>query len=114
MGFSLWTNKIFFHFLQVEYNNKLFEIKLDVTDFEPSDLKVKIAGDRLSVSGKHSEKKDEHGFISREFTRQFVIPEVGSVNFKQCYILIGCIMSHAKIIHIIHLSMLHSSRALHQ
>jgi HSP20 family molecular chaperone IbpA len=60
----------------VEYDNTKFEIKLDISDYNAEDLNVKIAGDRLVVSGKHQEKQDKYGSISREFTRQFVIPEV--------------------------------------
>jgi len=61
--------------IKVEYNDKHFSIKLDVADYNPEDLSVKVSGDRLFISGKHSEKKDKYGYISQEFTRHFVIPD---------------------------------------
>jgi crystallin alpha B len=61
--------------VQVKYNDQVFEVRLNVSHFAPEELNVKIAGERLTISAKHEEKPDEHGYISREFTRQFVIPE---------------------------------------
>ena len=29
----------------------------------------------IVVEGKHEEKQDEHGFISRQFTRKYLVPE---------------------------------------
>lgn len=29
----------------------------------------------MIVEGKHEEKQDEHGFISRQFTRRYVLPQ---------------------------------------
>lgn len=60
---------------QLKYDSKGFELKLDVREFDPSDLKVKMAGNTLTVSGKHENKADDHGFISREFHRELTIPE---------------------------------------
>jgi len=61
--------------IKVEYDNKKFEIKLDIGEYSSEDLNVKITGDRLIISGKHQEKQDKYGSVSREFTRHFVIPE---------------------------------------
>jgi len=60
---------------EVKYDEKTFEVKLDVRQYEPEELNVKITEDRLVISGKHEQKPDEHGYISREFTRQFVVPQ---------------------------------------
>lgn len=45
-------------------------------NFTPSELEVKLAGNRLSVSGKHEQRADVHGYVAREFHREFEIPEV--------------------------------------
>lgn len=49
---------------------------MDVSLYNPEELKVVIAEDRLIVNGKHEQKADNHGYVSREFKREFVIPEV--------------------------------------
>lgn len=49
---------------------------MDVSMYKPEELKVTIADDRLVIHGKHEQKADDHGYVSREFTRQFIIPEV--------------------------------------
>nr|UQK61720.1 small heat shock protein [Magelona pitelkai] len=61
--------------VEVKYNEKEFSIKLDVQDYSEGELKVKVVEDRVVVSGKVQEKQDEHGFVSQEFSRQFLIPE---------------------------------------
>lgn len=61
---------------QVKYDNEHFEVKLDVQNFTPDELDVKLVGNRLSVGGKHEKKTDEHGYVAREFQREFEIPEV--------------------------------------
>ncbi|XP_076070775.1 alpha-crystallin A chain-like [Mytilus galloprovincialis] len=60
---------------EVKYDSKKLEIKLDVSMYKPEELNVTIAEDRLIIKGKHEQKEDNHGFITREFTREFVIPE---------------------------------------
>lgn len=52
-----------------------FKINLDVQQFKPEELKVTVDNGYLVVDGKHEERSDEHGFISRHFTRRYKIPE---------------------------------------
>lgn len=52
-----------------------FHINVDVQHFSPEEINVKIANGYIVVEGKHEEKKDEHGFISRQFIRKFKLPE---------------------------------------
>uniref|UniRef100_A0A336LY47 CSON004436 protein n=1 Tax=Culicoides sonorensis TaxID=179676 RepID=A0A336LY47_CULSO len=51
-----------------------FEVILDVAQFEPSDITVKTTDKFIIVEGKHEEKQDEHGFVSRQFTRKYLLP----------------------------------------
>ncbi|ODN02432.1 Protein lethal(2)essential for life [Orchesella cincta] len=51
-----------------------FEIKIEVQQFAPSELDVKIVNNFLVIEGKHEEKRDEHGFVSRHFLRKYSIP----------------------------------------
>lgn len=48
---------------------------LDVHQFAPNELTVKTVDDSVVVEGKHEEKEDKHGYISRHFKRRYVIPQ---------------------------------------
>ncbi|XP_068624846.1 protein lethal(2)essential for life-like [Battus philenor] len=51
------------------------QINLDVQHFAPEEITVKTADGYVVVEGKHEEKKDEHGFVSRQFVRKYALPE---------------------------------------
>ncbi len=69
---------IAYFIFQVKYDSKVFEVKIDVENYKPEDLNVKIVGDELTVTGK-LKSSDEHSVMSSEFSRMFTIPEVGLV-----------------------------------
>lgn len=52
-----------------------FQVNLDVQHFAPEEISVKTVDGYLVVEAKHEEKQDEHGFISRSFTRRYALPE---------------------------------------
>ncbi|KAJ2941034.1 hypothetical protein O0L34_g13166 [Tuta absoluta] len=52
-----------------------FQVNLDVQHFAPEEISVKTADGYIVVEGKHEEKKDSHGYISRQFTRRYALPE---------------------------------------
>lgn len=51
-----------------------WKISLDVNHFAPEELVVKTKDGIVEITGKHEEKQDEHGFISRCFTRKYTLP----------------------------------------
>lgn len=53
----------------------MFQVSLDVQQFKPEELSVKVKEGSVVVEGKHEEKRDAHGFISRQFTRRYQLPE---------------------------------------
>ncbi|CAG2064813.1 unnamed protein product [Timema podura] len=59
----------------VKIDKDSFQVSLDVQQFKPEEIKVKTVDNYLVVEGKHEERKDEHGFISREFQRRYLLPE---------------------------------------
>lgn len=59
----------------VKNNNEGFQVQLDVSHFSPKELDVKVVDDSIVIHGKHEEKSDEHGFISREFSRRYLLPK---------------------------------------
>lgn len=52
-----------------------FQVNLDVQHFSPEEITVKTADGYIVIEGKHEEKKDEHGYISRQFVRRYALPE---------------------------------------
>ncbi|VVC99234.1 unnamed protein product [Leptidea sinapis] len=52
-----------------------FQLNLDVQHFAPEEITVKTADGFIIVEGKHEEKKDEHGYISRQFVRRYALPK---------------------------------------
>lgn len=53
-----------------------FQANLDVQQFKPEEITVKATGNNtITIEGKHEEKQDDHGFISRHFVRKYVIPK---------------------------------------
>ncbi|CAB3242740.1 unnamed protein product [Arctia plantaginis] len=55
-----------------------FQVNLDVQHFAPEEISVKTADGYIVVEGKHEEKKDDHGYISRQFVRKYALPEGAS------------------------------------
>ncbi|XP_063799316.1 alpha-crystallin B chain isoform X1 [Pseudophryne corroboree] len=51
-----------------------FSVNLDVKHFSPEELKVKVLGDFIEIHGKHEERQDEHGYVSRDFQRRYKLP----------------------------------------
>ncbi|CAG4958330.1 unnamed protein product [Parnassius apollo] len=52
-----------------------FQVNIDVQHFAPEEISVKTADGYLVVEAKHEERQDEHGFISRSFSRRYPLPE---------------------------------------
>ncbi|XP_006870877.1 PREDICTED: alpha-crystallin A chain [Chrysochloris asiatica] len=62
---------------QVRSDRDQFLILLDMKHFPPKDLTVKVLEDFVEIHGKHNEKQDDHGYISRvshEFHRHYCLP----------------------------------------
>lgn len=52
-----------------------FKVILDIQQFKPEEISVKLINRLVVVEAKHEEKKDEHGLISRQFVRKYLLPE---------------------------------------
>ncbi|XP_006622471.1 protein lethal(2)essential for life-like [Apis dorsata] len=55
-------------------NKNNFQVILDVQQFSPEEITVKTVGNNVIVEAKHEERQDEHGFVSRQFIRRYVLP----------------------------------------
>ncbi|XP_048840094.1 heat shock protein beta-2 [Brienomyrus brachyistius] len=61
-------------FSQVECEEDWFRVLLDVCQFTPDELSVRTVDNLLEVTGHHGQRLDQHGFVSREFTRTYIVP----------------------------------------
>lgn len=59
----------------VQADKDKFQVTLDVQQFAPEEVTVKVVGKNVVIEGKHEEKQDEHGWISRQFVRKYHVPE---------------------------------------
>ncbi|XP_023219555.1 alpha-crystallin A chain-like [Centruroides sculpturatus] len=60
---------------EVINNSDEFRVMTDVSHFDPEEISVKTIDNYVVVHGKHEEKMDQHGFVSREFTRRYILPK---------------------------------------
>uniref|UniRef100_UPI0037E83D7F heat shock protein beta-6 n=1 Tax=Semicossyphus pulcher TaxID=241346 RepID=UPI0037E83D7F len=61
---------------EVNCDDSRFTVQVDVKDFMPQDLMVKVIGDFVEVQGKHEEKKKNgSGLTTRQFNRRYRIPK---------------------------------------
>lgn len=59
----------------IKSDKEKFQVNLDVQHFAPEEISVKTSDGFVVVEGKHEEKQDEHGYITRQFTRRYALPE---------------------------------------
>ncbi|KAM6945567.1 alpha-crystallin A chain [Aplochiton taeniatus] len=59
---------------EVRSDRERFSVYLDVKHFSPDELNIKVADDYVEIQGKHGERQDDHGYISREFHRRYRLP----------------------------------------
>lgn len=52
-----------------------FQVSLDVQHFLPNEINVRTENNSVVINAKHLEKPDDHGYISREFTRRYELPD---------------------------------------
>ncbi|XP_050541276.1 alpha-crystallin A chain-like [Daktulosphaira vitifoliae] len=60
--------------MQISNEENAFNVNLDVQQFKPEEVSVKVVDDFVVINGNHNERSDEHGFISRNFTRRYKFP----------------------------------------
>lgn len=51
-----------------------FQVCMDVHQFAPDEITVTTVNDVVVVDAKHDGHEDEHGLISRQFTRRYTLP----------------------------------------
>lgn len=61
-------------FSQVDSEDDWYRVLLDVCQFTPDEISVRTVDNLLEVTGRHAQRMDQHGFVSREFTRTYILP----------------------------------------
>ncbi|KAI3373065.1 hypothetical protein L3Q82_006413 [Scortum barcoo] len=64
---------------EIKQTQDTWKVSLDVNHFSPEELVVKTKDGVVEITGKHEERKDEHGFVSRTFTRKYTLPSTANV-----------------------------------
>ncbi|KAL0994780.1 hypothetical protein UPYG_G00127060 [Umbra pygmaea] len=64
---------------EIKQTQDSWKVSLDVKHFSPEELVVKTKDGVVEITGKHEERKDEHGFVSRCFTRKYTLPPTAEV-----------------------------------
>lgn len=59
----------------IERGQDKFQVIVDVQQFAPEEITVKTDDKCITIEGKHEEKKDHHGYISRQFVRRYELPQ---------------------------------------
>uniref|UniRef100_A0A0K0FNK0 Protein lethal(2)essential for life (inferred by orthology to a D. melanogaster protein) n=1 Tax=Strongyloides venezuelensis TaxID=75913 RepID=A0A0K0FNK0_STRVS len=62
-------------FDEVKVSDDSFTLNIDVSHFEPSELKVNIIDGNVVIEGSHDEKIDKYGSIKRNFVRKYILPK---------------------------------------
>ena len=60
---------------EVKVDDKCFRVSLDVQQFTPDELDVRVVDGDVLIHAKHESREDEQGSISREFTRRYKLPD---------------------------------------
>jgi len=61
-----------------------FKVLVDVKQFKPEELSVRCTDQFVIVEGKHEEKEDSYGYISRHLTRKYDLPKGVRGDDVQC------------------------------
>lgn len=58
----------------VKNDPNCFQVFLDVSQFRVDEVDVKTVGNEVVIRCRHEERSDEHGLVTREFTRKYLLP----------------------------------------
>ncbi|XP_029304636.1 heat shock protein beta-1 [Cottoperca gobio] len=64
---------------EIKQTQDSWKVSLDVNHFSPEELVVKTKDGVVEITGKHEDRKDEHGFVSRSFTRKYTLPSTANI-----------------------------------
>lgn len=59
---------------RVDSDREKFMIEVDVHQFAPHEVTVRKTDKYITIEGKHEEKRDEQGYVARQFSRRYLLP----------------------------------------
>lgn len=59
----------------VERDEDKYQVIVNVQQFAPEDITVRTDDRCITVEGRHNDRKDWHGYVSRQFIRRYVLPK---------------------------------------
>uniref|UniRef100_A0A2M4C172 Putative alpha crystallin n=1 Tax=Anopheles marajoara TaxID=58244 RepID=A0A2M4C172_9DIPT len=59
---------------KVDTDRDRFQIEIDVHQFLPHEVTVRRTDKYVTIEGKHEEKRDEQGYVARQFSRRYLVP----------------------------------------
>lgn len=80
---TFWPSRTVFNNLEheiggwatVERDENKYQVIVDVQQFTPEEITVRTDDKCITVEAKHYERRDKHGFVSREFMRRYLLPK---------------------------------------
>lgn len=63
------------HMKSLHIGSDGFQASVDVHHFEPSEITVKIAENRVVIEGSHEERDEALGSVQRHFIRRYTLPD---------------------------------------
>ncbi|XP_055968173.1 heat shock protein beta-3 [Sorex fumeus] len=74
-----------------------FQVLLDVVQFLPEDIIIQTFEGWLLIKAQHATRMDEHGFVSRSFTRQYKLPGgIETKDLSACFCHDGILVVEVK------------------
>ncbi|XP_058457146.1 protein lethal(2)essential for life-like isoform X1 [Malaya genurostris] len=75
---SLWRPWRYFSLRDVgsriDSDRDKYTIEVDVHQFAPHEVTVRKTDKYVTIEGKHEEKRDELGYVTRQFSRRYLVP----------------------------------------
>lgn len=56
-----------------------FQVSLNVKQFKPEEVSVKVTDNNIIIEGKHEERNEDDSYVSRHFSRRYTLPENCSI-----------------------------------
>lgn len=56
-----------------------FQVSLNVQNFKPEEVSVKVADNNVIIEAKHEERNEDDSYVSRHFSRRYSLPENCSI-----------------------------------
>lgn len=69
-----------------------FKVVIDVGQFAPEEISIYSTKHYIKIEGKHQEKQDAHGYISRSFTRKYWMPSGVNAEDLKCQLSSGGVL----------------------